>query len=146
MEEFKKSNIVYMGGVSGNELEKRKSEADILLHVESDDEFSKSITRLSISTKIPEYLAVGRPVLAFGPSEVASMRLLKENKIGLVVDSNESDKSILKNLKELFYNKNYRITLAKRGYNYVLENFDNKKVTFNFNSDIESIFKTCKNK
>mgnify|MGYP006075877449 CR=1 FL=1 len=144
MEEFKRTNIVYMGGAAGYELEKRIREADILLHVESDDELSKAITRLSISTKIPEYLALCRPVLAFGPSEVASMKLLKDNKIGLVVDSNESDKSILKNLEELFDDENYRVILAKRGYNYVLENFDNQKVTFNFNLDIESIFSTQK--
>ena len=52
------------------------NEADILVHVESFEPESVAITRLSLSTKIPEYLSVAKPLLAIGPSNIASMRYL----------------------------------------------------------------------
>jgi glycosyltransferase involved in cell wall biosynthesis len=138
---FNQAKILYAGGVSGDELTNEISKSDILLHVESDDEYSKSITRLSVSTKIPEYLAAGKPILGFGPSEVASMRLLSENNIGMVIDSKEEESQMIKKLNSLFHNEVFRNQLAKCGHEYVKKNYDNDVVTSNFNADVDSMFK-----
>ncbi len=50
--------------------------SDILVHVESFAPRDRVSTRLSVSTKIPEYLASGRTILAVGPGDVASMEYL----------------------------------------------------------------------
>lgn len=68
----------YMGSLSKDELDEVTREADVLVHVESFDRNSVESTRLSVSTKIPEYLAMGRPVLAVGPPDVASMEFLED--------------------------------------------------------------------
>lgn len=63
--------------------------ADILVHVESFDEQIRRFTRLSLSTKIPQYLAAGRPIIAFGPGEAASMRHIASVGAGIVVSSTD---------------------------------------------------------
>ncbi|MCX4473377.1 glycosyl transferase family 1 [Micromonospora sp. NBC_01655] len=59
--------------------------ADVLVHVESFAEEHCHFTRYSLSTKIPQYLAAGRPVLGFGPAELASMAHLDAAGAGAVV-------------------------------------------------------------
>jgi hypothetical protein len=50
--------------------------SDALLFVESSDPSIARFTRLSVSTKVPEYLAARRRVLVVGPSDQASVRSL----------------------------------------------------------------------
>lgn len=68
----------YCGYLNLKELKKVLSMCDIPVHVESFDKRSIESTRLSVSTKIPEYLSLGKPVLAIGPKEVASMEYLRD--------------------------------------------------------------------
>lgn len=58
-----------------------------LVFVESFQPDARRRTRLSLSTKIPEYLALGRPLLAVGPGEIAPLRYLAGLGTALVVDS-----------------------------------------------------------
>lgn len=44
--------------------------ADVLVHVESFDKASESFARYSLSTKVAEYLATGKPILYFGPRDI----------------------------------------------------------------------------
>ena len=53
--------------------------ADVTIHVESFTEPSRSLTRLSFSTKIVDLLRAGRPIFALGGAEAASINYLKEN-------------------------------------------------------------------
>ena len=76
--------------------------ADVLVHVESDDPEVLQNTRLSVSTKIPEYLSSGRLVLGFGPLNVASLALLKKYSLGVVVDSSTSEDWIEEQLCQLW--------------------------------------------
>lgn len=60
--------------------------ADVLVHLESFAEATIRYTRLSISTKIPQYLAAARPILAVGPPHVASIQHLRQSGAAVVVD------------------------------------------------------------
>lgn len=51
-------------------------DADALLFVESVDEEIAEYTRLSVSTKVPQYIAAARPVVVIGPADQASVRAL----------------------------------------------------------------------
>lgn len=103
----------FCGKLYPTELRKVLNSCDIPVHVESFDHNSIESTRLSISTKIPEYLSLGKPILAIGPHQVASMEYLKdcafcitdkkgiENELPKLFNGNElceslSAKSILK--------------------------------------------------
>lgn len=70
---------------------------DALLFLESFDPGVKTYTKFSISTKIPEYLGAQKPIIAIGPSDIASISYLKKNNAALVLDeSNQKHwKSIL---------------------------------------------------
>jgi hypothetical protein len=77
--------------------------SDFLIHIESFDKQIISYTRLSISTKIPEYLASGIPILAIGPSNIASIEYLLGNNCGYISTSKLKEdivKEIYRALKE----------------------------------------------
>ena len=46
--------------------------------------------------KIPEYLLTGNCVLAYGPLELASIRIFSDNEIGLIIGSEEYKQQIKK--------------------------------------------------
>lgn len=127
--EFKRKGISYNDVLSGNELKEAMRRADVLLHVESDDEKNRRFTRLAISTKIPEYLISGRPILGFGPPEVASMRILSDNKIGMVVSSDDNDLNITKALICFIKDYQMRNDLGLKGYEYAKKEFNMKSIS-----------------
>lgn len=125
---FESSGVVYRGLLSGDELKEAMKSADVLLHVESDDKNNRTFTRLAVSTKIPEYLITGRPVLGFGPIEVASMKLLSDNGVGVVINSENDDSLVKKNLSDFLADFNERKQLGLQGYAYAKKTFD-KEIT-----------------
>ncbi len=83
----KVSSIHYGGRLTKEELESRLKRCEYVVHVEAFDKKNRIITRLSMSTKISEYVASGAKVLAIGPSDVASMRCLALNGLGVCINS-----------------------------------------------------------
>lgn len=79
------SFIRYCGYLSSEDIMKKIVGADFLLHVESFDSSIEKYTRLSISTKIPEYLSSGNPIIAIGPASIASIRYLEDNDAAFVI-------------------------------------------------------------
>lgn len=73
-----------MGSVSADEVAKIQNDADMLVHVESKDLKNKLLVRQSFSTKIVDYLKSARPILAYGPKDVASITHLFKNDCGIV--------------------------------------------------------------
>ena len=136
---FIKYGITYCGSLSGVELEKAMINSDVLLHVESDDEKNRRFTRLAVSTKIPEYLITGRPILGYGPSEVASMKILSDNQIGYVVDSDDTLEQMKSKVKLLLDDYEMRSGLGLRGYEYARKNFDKVKISRQLLSDFNAI-------
>ncbi len=63
------------------------SAADVLVHVESFDPDYAAYTRLSVSTKIPQYMAAARPILAICPPGLASGRYVGSTGAGIAVPS-----------------------------------------------------------
>jgi len=113
----------YQGSLNQDELKKTLNEAEILVHVEAFDRKSRTTTRLSISTKIPEYMVTGRCILAVGPKEVASMQYLQKNNIAEVCTS--LDKKILKDkLRCIIKDADKRLAFGKRAQQIVSERHD----------------------
>lgn len=132
----------FCGGLYGTEVNKVMLNSDILVHVESFDFKYRKLTSLSISTKIPEYLAVGKCLLFFGPNEVASIRLIADNNIGVTLTDVDTHDSIIRKLKEILSDKNKQIMMGVRSQNYAREKFNkqmnNEVLRFNL---IDSISK-----
>ena len=83
--------IVAGGTATPGEVRGLQLDANVLVHVESFDEASQVLTRLSLSTKIPQYLMAGRCVLAFGPAEGASIRYVADSGAGIAVSTDDED-------------------------------------------------------
>lgn len=81
-----------VGYLPHREVTRAQEDTDWLLHVESFEDWDRSFTRLSLSSKLPEYLAAGRPIFAYGPSEAASMRYISELGCGLVVGEQDRER------------------------------------------------------
>ena len=136
---FENSGIVFRGCVTGKDLRTAMLESDALLHVESDDEKNRLLTRLSVSTKIPEYLMAGRCIIGFGPSEVASMLELSANNVGFVIDSSSDNDAIITALKSLFSNHNNLIKYGKKAYDFAVLKYDRVKNAGIFYKKLESV-------
>lgn len=90
--------------------------ADVLLHVESFGAEHTSFTRYSISTKIPQYLACGKPILGVGPLALASMQHLRESGAAVLVRTLSED-LIGAGLRQLL-NHGARMRLGAQGRRY----------------------------
>ena len=80
-------SIVFHGAVNGSEVRKIQLDADYLVHVEGFSKESISATRMSFSTKIPDYLSTGNVMLAIGPADINSIQVLQSRGIAVVVDN-----------------------------------------------------------
>lgn len=76
LEKMKYSN--FLGMINKSDLEIKLQEDIMPVHVESFKLRHKEATRLSLSTKIPEYLSLGKPSLVIGPQDISSIEYLKE--------------------------------------------------------------------
>lgn len=102
LKEFSRTqNIHYGGSLTSRKLIERINLCSAVVHVESFDKLNRKITRLSLSTKIPEYMSSGTLIVAIGPEDISSMEYLKENGIAYCITENESDK-IYSSVKKLY--------------------------------------------
>ena len=88
LQAFNKSYISYKGGLEYDEVLVTIKKSHFLLHVESFDKENRLYTKYSISTKIPEYLASNRGIIAYGPEEIASIEIFKDNNFGYCLPDN----------------------------------------------------------
>lgn len=136
---FKENNVTYKGCAIGDSLFKAFSSATFFIHVENDEHFSRCRVKLSISTKIPEYLMMGKLIIAYGPPEVASFRLLSDNNIGVVLSSDNSREFNINILEELLNDRKKQIMIAKKGYEFAVDNFDMEKNQKSFMDKVLSV-------
>lgn len=117
------------GSIHPEEVPSALARADVLLHVESSDSEAIAFTRLSLSTKIPQYLAAGRPVLALAPRTLASSRLLDASGAGVLV-STESE--MIAATASLLNDAGCRRALGTRGRAYARRHLSRGAVTAQF--------------
>jgi len=84
---FKTKNVAIYPAIIHKEACLEMKKANFLLHVESFDKDVIQYTKLSISTKIPEYLASETQICAIGPRNIASMEYLRDNNCGFIANS-----------------------------------------------------------
>jgi glycosyltransferase involved in cell wall biosynthesis len=110
----------FKGKLDQAQLRQVKEESDILVHVEAFDKTNRYITRLSISTKIPEYMQSGRCILAVGPCDVASIRYLKDNDMAMTITDSNYDQ-IKESLRYIMLDEQKRKQYAKKARDLAIE-------------------------
>lgn len=85
----KKGSVVFEEPVPYSQVNSILSQNDVLLFVESLDKKFINLARLSFSTKITDYLGIGKCILAIGPTESASLEYLKDEDAAIVVNDEQ---------------------------------------------------------
>ncbi len=111
--------------------------AAVLVHIESFDEEIRRYTRYSVSTKIPQYLASGRPILGYGPAEVASMNHIREADAGVIVGTTDTA-ALVRGLSELCRDAALRQRLARNGIEFARQEHAKDGVAARFAATLRS--------
>lgn len=99
------------GFVTGEAYRAAFDSADAFVHVEAFDAENRERVRYSVSTKIIESLASGRPLLAYGPEDVASMAYLRRNDCAALACSRQKLSAAI---KAVLTQGSYRRALVER--------------------------------
>lgn len=87
--------VEIMGKVPYSDVPAILANADVLVHVESFEKDQMLSTSLSFSTKLVDYFEAGRPIFAMGWKNAASIKYLKDNKIGVVANNTDELYNVL---------------------------------------------------
>ena len=99
---------------------------DLLVHIESFEPSMIKKTRLSLSTKIPEYLAMKRPILAIGPRNIASIEYISSLTGNFICVSTRLDK-MKETLGIISAKKNSLHKIGLKNYKVVEKNHTRKR-------------------
>jgi glycosyltransferase involved in cell wall biosynthesis len=105
--------------------------ADVMVHVESFDEATRQYVRYSLSTKIPQYMSAGRPILAYGPEEAASCKYVKDRGCGLLV-GRQDFQELLSAVRRLAESYELRQSLGRTGWETAAQRHSTAKVREHF--------------
>lgn len=115
------SNIKCMGFVSYKKVVDVMKNSDLLIHVESFEEFYREDLKYAFSTKIADSLACGTPFLLYAPQTCVCSSYLKGNKLAFVVDNQKDLKELLLLIqKDLSFKNKYlsnALIAAKENHN-----------------------------
>ena len=81
--------VKFCSSVSHSQIKAVYEKADALIHIETFDEEYRDFIKYSLSTKISEYLATGKPILVYAPEEIFLSQYLKENRAAIVVSKQD---------------------------------------------------------
>lgn len=118
-EEMNKKMIIegasaFKGQLKPSEIEEIYRQSDIVLHVESLDLEEREHTKMSFSTKIIDLLSSGRPIMAIGWEEAASIDYFIKNDAAFIANNEEQ---ILDILKKIDLNRNILSEYADKAWN-----------------------------
>lgn len=91
--EWARLGVEYGGLVPYDSLTPRLGEYDLLLVASSFEREQAPMTRSSIQTKVTDYMAVGRPILACGPADGACNVYLREHDCAWLLESRDPEEA-----------------------------------------------------
>lgn len=127
-------------GIPYDEVKKVLKESDIVVHVESFERKEIRKTRLSFSTKIVDCIQSGSCLLAIGPTEVASISMLKNLDIAEVVTSNDKE-AVKLILEKILENNRILIEKSEKMKEYGLEYHSQEHLRISLYNKLEELSK-----
>ena len=117
--------IRFLGSVPGEKVPGIIGSHKAVIHTESFDPVIRERVRYSLSTKIPECIASGTCLLAYGPADVASIAYLRKNDAAFTASSPEELKAAV---KELFGNPERYRAVEENAKALARRNHDGEKI------------------
>ena len=118
-------NIHFGGKLSKCEVDSVQREADFLVHVEGFGEQAIFEAGMSFSTKIIDYMLMGKPILAVGSSKINSIQVLIDYNAAVVANSKDD---ICAKVKELLNNEVDINAVLNNASTYLANKRDIKKI------------------
>lgn len=123
--------LVFCGRVDKDDLIKVYNKSNYLLFVESFDSRQAEKTKYSLSTKVPEYLSLRKPILAIGPAGIGSMEYLRD--VAACAFDAESVYDVLTRLVE---SKEIQDSLSEAAYNKYVQHHNREQLQRDFVSRV----------
>ena len=108
------NGICFHGSVSSDEVSRVIENNIAVVHTESFDEINRQLVKYSISTKIPDSLASGTCLLAYGPRDVASINYLDSHSCAFVAETEDELRECIYRLFHDAASRDYMIENAQR--------------------------------
>lgn len=128
----------FNGKVESSKVMNILEKSDVVLHIESFEEKEKAQTRLSFSTKIVDCLRSGKPLIAIGDKEAASIDYLHKNDAALIASNYEQISDTLTRIKN---NIDILNEFSDKSWNFGKENHQLETIRSNFYSDLRDLIK-----
>ena len=114
----------FCGSLNAEDVLPEIEDSHCLIHVESFDKQYRVYTRFSVSTKIPEYMASKRGIIAYGPSEIASIQIFNDNGIGCVFTEKDTEEDVREKLYQFV--STYNSIDFNKQFEFAKSNFDKR--------------------
>ncbi len=131
--------IDYRGFIPYEDVVKEMDSSDILLHMESQDEYYAENLRYGFSTKIADSLASGKPFVVYSSPGIACAEYLSKNECALVT---WDEATFTDAIRAVIEDRETRERLVERGLAVVSSNHNGKKNTAKFHEALLSLIKT----
>jgi hypothetical protein len=124
LQKFEKDSIkeLYVhinGAIPQSEVHFLQSKADILIYVEDILGGCKNSSRLSFSTKLPDYFGAGKCIFAIGTYNTSPINYLKEKDAAIL---SISEQQVYDNLLQILKDPNIVLNYAKKAFECGLKN------------------------
>lgn len=142
---FQSANVKYCGSLNPEGVIEQMKQSHLLLHVESFDSRYRKYVKYSISTKISEYLQSMRMLIAFGPYEVASISVIRDNNLGCCLTDKDTPGEIKDKIRASI--EQYNSYDFQKQYEYVRRNYDKERISQMLKNDLSDAIiahKQCK--
>ena len=128
-----------MGGVTLDEALKIQKNADVVVFAESLSWKYKDVARMSFSTKLTDYFANGKCILAIGSEDIAPIEYLREEDAALVASTQQQ---IGRWLQSIVDNPELIAQFARKAYECGLKNHSEKMVQDTFKETLTQAAKS----
>ncbi len=133
-----RSNVSVYPPMSYSKIQLLQQAADIQVHVEGLSLSSRLEVRQSFSTKLVDLFALGKPIFAIGPSDVASISHLLKNDAAIVASD---ENMIYEKLKNVFIHPKLLQEYGHKAYECGQRNHNRKVMQSELVNDLHHILK-----
>ena len=121
------------GFINHTEIPKEIVGYDYLILPLSFNDKDFAFSRLSIPTKLSEYLISGVPVILFAPNETAAYKFVVETNSAFVIDTPVAT-DVAVRLRQFFFDENKQYEVSKNARMVASQNFSSEIIDYKFSS------------